>query len=57
MIPIPLRSVFLAEREEGETLLVLEGGGSALAVALPRRLWGEVGRYLNALSAARTVAS
>lgn len=57
MIPIPLRSLSLAESEEGETLLVLEVGGSALAVALPPEVMGDVGRSLIALSAARTAAS
>lgn len=32
MIPVPLRSLSLAESADGETLLVLEVGGSALAV-------------------------
>jgi hypothetical protein len=57
MIPIPLRSLSLAESEEGETLLVLEVGGSALAVALPPEVMGDVGRSLLALSAARAPAS
>jgi len=57
MIPIPLRSLSLAESEKGETLLVLEVGGSALAVALPPEVMGDVGRSLIALSAARAPAS
>ena len=57
MIPIPLRSLSLAESEDGETLLVLEVGGSALAVALPPDVMGDVGRSLLALSAARAPAS
>lgn len=57
MIPIPLRSLSLAESEEGETLLLLEVGGSALAVALPPEVMGDVGRSLIALSAARAAAA
>lgn len=57
MIPVPLRSLSLAESKDGETLLVLEVGGSALAVALPPEVMGDVGRSLLALSAARAAVS
>ena len=53
MIPIPLRSLSLAESEDGETLLVLEVGGSTLAVALPPEVMGDVGRSLIIRAAAR----
>jgi len=56
MIPVPLRSLSLAESEDGETLLVLEVGGSALAVALPPAVMSDVGRSLLLLGAARPAA-
>jgi hypothetical protein len=57
MIPVPLRSLSLAESEDGETLLVLEVGGSALAVALPPEVMSDVGRSLIMLGAARPAAA
>jgi len=56
MIPIPLRSLSLAESEDGETLLVLEVGGSTLAVALPPEVMSDVGRSLIIRGAARPAA-
>jgi len=54
MTPLPLRSLSLAETDEGETLLVLEVGGSTIAVSLPPVIMSEIGRSMLTLSAART---
>jgi hypothetical protein len=56
MIPVPLRSLSLAESEDGQTLLVLEVGGSTLAVALPPEVVSDVGRSLVMRGAVRPAA-
>jgi len=53
---LTLRSLSLAESEDGETLLVLEVGGSSLAVALPPEVVSDVGRSLLMMGAARPAA-